>query len=272
MRISLPLIPLALLLLVPAGLLRSEMCLVVETGFETDSSVKSSVAIPLREEYLAPGTGTGSVPEDEGVSWANLDVVSSRASHAALRAAWGAKIGDGLSLSLSAGLEFADRDMTMFAEEWVYLPFWPGSPTLRNGGGNIELSSTAWTPHVLASLKWSVTSRISVGVEAGWGYSFEEYEDFDFFTPMHQVMVGVDAIESITCKNSYKAQRWQLGASIGYAISDRWTASVGYQFLMLEDLWLKNSVQTPDINRYVYSLPLLDRKSQRVAFSVTCRF
>lgn len=111
-----------------------------------------------------------------------------------------------------------------------------------------------------------------MNVDAGWGYSFESYDDFDFFTPTHQVMVGIDEIESITCTNSYETQRWLLGTSIDYVISNKWTASVGYQFIFLEDLSLKNTVLSKQKDIFIFSLPLENRKAQRITFSATYRF
>jgi hypothetical protein len=268
--------PLVLLFLVPANFLKAGVSLIVESGFETGYSVKDTVDNPPRKAILVPGTSIGQFPDDDTISWINLDIVSSRACYLAARAEWETLLFKHLSLSLSAGLEYEQRDMTLFGEEWLYFrgynPFYPGSPLQSNGKSNIEFSSRALTPHIMASLKWNVTKQISVGLDAGWGYSFESYDDFDFFIPMHQVMVGIDEIESITSTNSYEKQRWQLGASIGYALSDRWTASVGYQFLFLEDLSLKNTVLSKQGNRYIYSLPMENRLSQRVTFSATCRF
>jgi hypothetical protein len=262
--------------LVPEGSIMAKVSLVVESGFETNYSVEKTVDYPSRVEIRVSGSGTGELPDWDTDMWIDLDVVSSRACYSAVRAAWEANLAKRLSLSLSAGLEFEDSDTTLHAETWMYFndynPFYPGSPLQSNGAGNVDLSSHTLTPHMLVSLKWTVTNRISMGLDAGWGYSFASYDDFNFHSPMNQVFPGVDEIVSISSKSSYETQRWQIGASIGYVLSDRWTASVGYQFLFLEDLSLKNTVLSSTGDAFIYSLPLENRMSQRVTFSATYRF
>ncbi|MBN1404584.1 MAG: hypothetical protein JW942_08985 [Opitutales bacterium] len=264
------------LFLIPSILLKAEVALLFESGFETDHSVTSKVDTPPRIETWVSGSGIGQLPEAENDSWINLDVVSSHAWHSSLSLALEKDLSKHFSILLCAGIEHEQRDMTLFAEEWVYFydynPFYPDSPLQSNGSGNIKLSSDSWTPQLQASLKWKVTDKISMNVDAGWGYSFESYDDFDFFTPTHQVMVGIDEIESITCTNSYETQRWLLGTSIDYVISNKWTASVGYQFIFLEDLSLKNTVLSKQKDIFIFSLPLENRKAQRITFSATYRF
>ena len=200
-----------------------------------------------------------------------LDITSSESAHIAAMASWEQEISNGLTLTTSAALEFATSDSTLHAQTWIYFlnynPFHPGSRLQSNGAGSVELDSRSITPHVLVELRWHVSDHFGVGLDAGMGYTFERYDAFNFYSPTNQVFRGVDVIEGITYTDSYHAFRWLAGASVSYALSDKWRLSLGYQFLFKGAITLENTVLDDEGDQYIYFLPLRERKSQRMTLA-----
>lgn len=248
----------------------------LSTGSEVSSSMKTDrIEEPAYEYVYGPGIGGGYFPDFDTKTYFLNSIHSYKSKYVAIEVAWGRNITSGIKANIGLRTELAINDVSYDLNHWLdfqgYNPFDPwgttGNTVYLDGSGRLDTKSVTITPELFVRAEIKLNSKMSIGLAFGYGLSYSKYDEYDFITPTNQLWPPVTEtyFDKQFSDNTINTRRYRFAADFNYALSQHWTAKIGYDIILTEDIELHNTIKDITETYNTLSLPIQNQVTHRIS-------